>query len=96
MNCHVISEFAKKYNLKPKIFVVYLQIGDDQCSINKYAFEHEGTIQYEQSLPKLDQFTLCAWMRFTNHSGDHSIFTYASKYKRFFFFFHFFNALLCT
>ncbi|XP_055694385.1 uncharacterized protein LOC129796456 isoform X2 [Lutzomyia longipalpis] len=49
----------------------------DSCSVDKYALEHEGTLQYDKTLPKLDQFTLCAWMRFTNHSGDHTIFTYS-------------------
>ncbi|XP_031635791.1 uncharacterized protein LOC116348800 [Contarinia nasturtii] len=49
----------------------------DQCSVDKYAFEDEGTIQYDVSIPKMEQFTLCAWMRFTNHDGDHSIFTYS-------------------
>lgn len=42
--------------------------------------EYEGTLQIEQSLPSLDQFTLCNWMRFTNHSGDHTIFTYSREY----------------
>lgn len=56
------------------------QISHDQCSAEKFAVEHEGTVEYEQTLPKLDQFTVCAWMRFTNHSGDHTVFTYARKF----------------
>lgn len=56
-----------------------LQVGSDQCSVEKYALENEGTIQYEAALPKLEQFTLCSWMRFTNHKGDHSIFTYSGE-----------------
>lgn len=51
------------------------------CTLDKYALEHEGTIQYDQTIPKLEQFTLCAWMRFINHSGDHSIFTYSGKIR---------------
>lgn len=54
---------------------------DQHCSVDKFALEHEGTIQYDQSLPKLDQFTICNWMRFTNHSGDHVLFTYSGKKK---------------
>ncbi|GAB0099547.1 uncharacterized protein DMENIID0001_154220 [Sergentomyia squamirostris] len=49
----------------------------DTCSVDKYALEYEGTLQYDKTLPKMEQFTLCAWMRFTNHSGDHTIFTYS-------------------
>ncbi|XP_059622532.1 uncharacterized protein LOC132265775 [Phlebotomus argentipes] len=49
----------------------------DSCSVDKYALEYDGTLQYDKTLPKLDQFTLCAWMRFTNHSGDHTVFTYS-------------------
>lgn len=55
------------------------QGASDQCSVDKYALENEGTIQYDTAIQKLDQFTLCAWMRFTNHKGDHSIFTYSGK-----------------
>lgn len=51
----------------------------EHCRADKYALEYEGTLRFEQSLPKLDQFTLCNWMRFTNHTGDHTIFTYSCK-----------------
>jgi hypothetical protein len=34
-------------------------------------------IKYNQHIGKLDQFTLCTWMRFTKHDGDHVMFTYA-------------------
>lgn len=54
---------------------------DQHCSVDKFAIEHEGTVQYDQSLPKLDQFTICNWMRFTNHSGDHVMFTYAGNFN---------------
>lgn len=47
--------------------------------MEKFAFEDEGTIQYQVVVPKLEQFTLCAWLRFTNHDGDHSMFTYSGK-----------------
>ncbi|XP_058838121.1 uncharacterized protein LOC131693880 [Topomyia yanbarensis] len=50
---------------------------DIKCSVDKIAFNHEGIVSYEQNLPSLQQLTLCAWMRFTNHSGDHTIITYA-------------------
>lgn len=60
--------------------LLYEQSGDaGHCTIDKYALDHEGTIQYDQTIPRLEQFTLCAWMRFINHSGDHSVFTYSGK-----------------
>ncbi|XP_040157508.1 uncharacterized protein LOC120897003 [Anopheles arabiensis] len=51
--------------------------GDDTCSFDKYAFDHDGTVKYSNKLPALNQFTLCMWMRFTNHTGDHTILTYS-------------------
>ncbi|XP_058124192.1 uncharacterized protein LOC131287915 [Anopheles ziemanni] len=53
------------------------ETGDDTCSFEKYAFDHDGTVKYGNKLPALSQFTLCAWMRFTNHTGDHTILTYS-------------------
>ncbi|XP_055389207.1 uncharacterized protein LOC129618459 [Condylostylus longicornis] len=50
---------------------------EDACSVDKYAFDHEGTVQYRNKLPKMDQYTICFWMRFTNHSGDHTLLTYS-------------------
>lgn len=54
------------------------------CPVEKYALDGDGVIEYHSSLPKLEQFTLCAWMRFTNHSGDHTIFTYSGEFKTFY------------
>lgn len=54
------------------------------CPVEKYAFDGDGVVEYHSSLPKMEQFTLCAWMRFTNHSGDHTIFTYSGEFFRFF------------
>lgn len=53
------------------------------CPVEKYAVDGDGVIEYHSSLPKLEQFTLCAWMRFTNHSGDHTIFTYSGEFNLF-------------
>ena len=61
------------------IFSIHFQGGDNHCSVKKYAFEHEGTVQYDNAIPKLEQFTACVWMRFTNHSGDHVLFTYSGN-----------------
>uniref|UniRef100_A0A2M3Z1E8 Putative concanavalin a-like lectin/glucanases superfamily protein n=1 Tax=Anopheles braziliensis TaxID=58242 RepID=A0A2M3Z1E8_9DIPT len=49
----------------------------DACSFDKYAFDHDGMVKYANKLPALSQFTLCMWMRFTNHTGDHTIITYS-------------------
>ena len=51
----------------------------DSCAVDKFALEHEGTIKYDQHIQKLDQFTLCTWMRFTKHDGDHVLFTYSGE-----------------
>ncbi|XP_058053606.1 uncharacterized protein LOC131205503 [Anopheles bellator] len=51
--------------------------GDDACSFNKYAFDHDGMVKYGNQLPALSQFTLCTWMRFINHTGDHTLLTYS-------------------
>ena len=40
-------------------------------------------IQYKTHLPDLREFTLCMWTKFYNHSNDHPLFSYASKYERF-------------
>lgn len=52
----------------------------DSCAFDKFAIDHEATINYDTSSMKtLDQFTLCLWMRFTKHDGDHVLFTYAGE-----------------
>ncbi|EDW66452.1 uncharacterized protein b6 [Drosophila virilis] len=51
----------------------------DRCSVKKFAFNQDGAVEYGNELPELDQFTLCFWMRFTNHSGDHVMLTYQVK-----------------
>ncbi|XP_026845897.1 uncharacterized protein LOC6596768 [Drosophila persimilis] len=58
--------------------------GSDRCSVKKFAFNQDGEVEYRNPLlPELDQFTLCFWMRFTNHSGDHVLLTYeAGKESR--------------
>ncbi|XP_037809536.1 uncharacterized protein LOC119602218 [Lucilia sericata] len=52
---------------------------EDQCSVKKYAFNQDGVVRYENKIPELSQFTICFWMRFTNHSGDHVILTYSTE-----------------
>lgn len=52
----------------------------NSCSAAKFAFNHEGTVNYNQQIPKLDQFSICLWMRFTKHDGDHVMFTYSGKF----------------
>ncbi|XP_017054813.1 uncharacterized protein LOC108097182 [Drosophila ficusphila] len=50
--------------------------GSDRCSVKKFAFNQDGEVEYGNPIPELEQFTLCFWMRFTNHSGDHVLLTY--------------------
>lgn len=49
------------------------------CAVEKFAFDHEATVAYGTDMAKLDQFTICAWARFTKHDGDHVIFTYSGE-----------------
>jgi len=53
--------------------------GSDRCSVKKFAFNQDGEVEYGNPMPELDQFTICFWMRFTNHSGDHVLLTYEGK-----------------
>ncbi|XP_018799826.1 PREDICTED: uncharacterized protein LOC108975637 [Bactrocera latifrons] len=53
--------------------------GEDNCAVKKFAFNHDGTVTYENDLPDLNQFTICFWSRYTNHSGDHVLLTYSVK-----------------
>lgn len=50
------------------------------CAVDKFAFDHEATVKYNTDMAKLDQFTICAWARFTKHDGDHVIFTYSGEF----------------
>ncbi|KAG4070161.1 hypothetical protein HA402_003851 [Bradysia odoriphaga] len=78
----VVHSGGAGYHYGPKFLSGLLPSTVDQhCSVDKFAVEHEGTVQYEQSLPKMDQFTVCTWMRFTNHSGDHVLFTYSVDHE---------------
>ncbi|XP_067635400.1 uncharacterized protein b6 [Eurosta solidaginis] len=52
---------------------------EDHCAVKKFAFNHDGTVVYENELPDLNQFTICFWSRYTNHSGDHVLLTYSVK-----------------
>ncbi|KAL7743768.1 hypothetical protein ACLKA6_016827 [Drosophila palustris] len=63
----------------PSLYVSPSATASDRCSVKKFAFNQDGTVQYNNDLPELDQFTLCFWMRFTNHSGDHVMFTYEAE-----------------
>jgi hypothetical protein len=36
-------------------------------------------IQYKTSLPDFQEFTICLWHKFYNHSNDHPLFSYAGK-----------------
>uniref|UniRef100_A0A1A9VCQ0 Pentraxin (PTX) domain-containing protein n=1 Tax=Glossina austeni TaxID=7395 RepID=A0A1A9VCQ0_GLOAU len=56
-----------------------LAFSGDQCAVKKYAFNHDGIVEYNNKIPELKQFTICFWMRFTNHSGDHVVLTYSVK-----------------
>ncbi|XP_013101112.1 uncharacterized protein LOC106082902 [Stomoxys calcitrans] len=65
-----------RFGYKPAGAVAFKE---DQCSVKKYAFNHDGVVHYDNEIPELSQFTICFWMRFTNHSGDHVILTYSAE-----------------
>ncbi|XP_017775430.1 PREDICTED: uncharacterized protein LOC108561848 [Nicrophorus vespilloides] len=55
-------------------------IGGGQCDLYKVGFSQDlyfQYIQYKFNMPELKEFTLCYWNKFTNHSNDHPIFSYA-------------------
>lgn len=54
----------------------YLQ---GSCAVEKFAIDHEAVVKYDTGFAKLDQFTLCMWVRFTKHDGDHVLFTYSGE-----------------
>lgn len=72
------------YNYQEPRHVTSSVFGDieDSCSVKKYAFDHEGTVTFRNKIPELEQFTICYWMRFTNHSGDHTLLTYSDKKEK--------------
>lgn len=52
----------------------------DQCELYKVGFKQDlyfQYIQYKVGIPELKEFTLCMWNKFSNHSNDHPIFSYA-------------------
>lgn len=58
-------------------------LGNDQCELYKVGFLQDlyfQYIQYKTEVPKMKEFTLCMWTKFTNHSNDHPLFSYACKY----------------
>lgn len=64
----------------------------DQCELYKVGFKQDlyfQYIQYKVEIPPLKEFTLCYWAKYTNHSNDHPLFSYAGKVynKTNFFFF---------
>ncbi|XP_055846049.1 uncharacterized protein LOC129911989 [Episyrphus balteatus] len=70
------------YNYQEPRHVTSSVFGEDPCSVKKYAFDHEGTVTLRNKIPELEQFTVCYWMRFTNHSGDHTLLTYSDKKEK--------------
>lgn len=55
---------------------------NDQCELYKVGFLQDLYFQYVQykiDLPSLKEFTLCMWSKYTNHSNDHPLFSYAGK-----------------
>lgn len=56
--------------------------GGGQCELYKVGFTQDlyfQYIQYKTEMPELKEFTLCMWHKFTNHSNDHPLFSYAGK-----------------
>lgn len=64
-----------------------LQHGSDQCELYKVAFKQDlyfQYVQYKVEIPPLKEFTLCYWAKYTNHSNDHPLFSYAGENFPFF------------
>lgn len=59
-----------------------LQHPPDQCELYKVGFKQDlyfQYIHYKVEIPPLKEFTLCYWAKYTNHSNDHPLFSYAGK-----------------
>lgn len=57
--------------------------GAGQCDLYKVGFQQDlyfQYVQYKVDMPPLKEFTLCHWAKFTNHSNDHPLFSYAGKW----------------
>lgn len=55
--------------------------GDD-CGNYKVGFTQDlyfQYIQYKLEMPEMKEFTLCMWSKFTNHTNDHPLFSYAGQ-----------------
>ncbi|XP_052857018.1 uncharacterized protein LOC128265196 [Drosophila gunungcola] len=75
---HVEDQY-ESYSIEaeePATFTRTPLYGSERCSVKKFAFNQDGEVEYGNQMPELDQFTICFWMRFTNHSGDHVLLTY--------------------
>lgn len=51
-----------------------------QCEVHKIGFTQDlyfQYVQYKTDMPDLKEFTLCFWSKFSNHSNDHPLFSYA-------------------
>lgn len=54
----------------------------NQCELYKVGFTQDlyfQYVQYKTHVPEMSEFTLCYWSKFTNHSTDHPMFSYAGK-----------------
>ncbi|XP_034938231.1 uncharacterized protein b6 [Chelonus insularis] len=52
----------------------------DTCALYKTIFNQKlyfEYIHYKFNMPELKEFTLCTWTKFTNHTNDHPLFSYA-------------------
>lgn len=52
----------------------------DGCEVYKVGFTQDlyfQYVQYKTHIPEMKEFTLCFWTKFTNHSNDHPLFSYA-------------------
>lgn len=55
-----------------------------QCEVFKVGFTQDlyfQYVQYKTDMPDLKEFTLCFWSKFSNHSNDHPLFSYAGELK---------------
>lgn len=73
------SVVAQSYQPSP------LHEATGQCELYKVGFKQDlyfQYIQYKVELPEMKEFTLCHWTKYTNHSNDHPIFSYAGELIR--------------
>ncbi|XP_063988566.1 uncharacterized protein LOC135168382 [Diachasmimorpha longicaudata] len=76
----VFSGGQSTYSLAPVSSQFLSHEDQDRCALYKISMRQQlyfEYIHYKFGMPDLKEFTLCMWTKFTNHTNDHPLFSYA-------------------